>query len=442
MSTDARPQPSAATAPGARRSRTRLKIFGVLWVVVLLNFIDRASLSISMPLISDEFELSPALQGWILGSFFWTYLVFQIPGGWLLDRFGPRRVVGASATLWGLFQLVGGLVTSGVALAGTRLGLGAAEAPVFPAASKLNSRWLPPGERARGATSIDAAGPFGSAVGGLAITGLIGLTGGWRAAFVVTGALTVLISVLYFLYLRDTPQEHRGVDAAELAHITSGHDVADADGDDGALPRLADYARSRSFWGLWLGRLGWATVWWGIISWTPSYLSDSLGFDLASIGWGTFLVYGSGVLGQVVAGWATDRFRARTTHHNRVMRTILAVSGVGTAATVLSLAAVSSGYVALAVLSAAVFFNQFGGVYWAFPSWLSPKPQVGKVGSVMNVASSAGGGIAPVVMGYSIAATDGYAGSFVFLALAAALYLVGSLCIDFERPLARRRTAS
>ncbi|GAA2025278.1 MFS transporter [Pseudokineococcus marinus] len=438
MSTDARRRPPA-TGAGTRRSRTRLKIFAVLWIIVLLNFVDRASLSISMPFISEEFDLSPALQGWILGSFFWTYLLFQIPGGWLLDRIGPRRVVGASGALWGLFQLAGGLVGSGGALLGTRLGLGAAEAPVFPAASKLNSRWLPSSERARGATFIDAAGPFGSAVGGLLITGLIGLTGGWRAAFVITGALTVLVAVLYYLYLRDTPQEHPRVDEAELAHITAGQDVADTTTEDVALPGVGDYARSRSWWGLWLGRLGWATVWWGIISWTPSYLSDSLGFDLAAIGWGTFVVYGSGVVGQLVAGWATDRFRAGTTHYNRVMRTILAVSGVGTAVSVLSLAAVDSGYVALVVLSVAVFFNQFGGVYWAFPSWLAPKAQVGTVGSVMNVASSAGGGIAPVVMGYSIALSGGYAGSFVFLAVAAAVYLAGSLSIDFERPLARRR---
>lgn len=431
-----------STTSTTRPTRIRLQIFGVLWILVLLNFIDRAALSISMPFISEEFDLTPELQGWLLGSFFWTYLLFQIPGGWLLDKFGPRKIVGWAGGLWGGAQLLGGFAMNGVFLTGTRLALGATEAPVFPAASKLNSRWLPSKERARGATFIDAAGPFGSAVGGIIVTALIGLTGGWRWAFIITGAVTIIVAVLYYIYLKDTPEEHPKVNEAELAHIRSDADVADSDVAV-ALPRIADYARSTSFWGLWLGRLGWATVWWGIISWTPSYLSTSMGFDLAGLGWGTFLVYGSGVLGQLVAGWATDKFRARTSNYNVVMKSILAVSGIGMIAAILTLPAIDDGYVALAALSIAVFFNQFGGVYWAFPSWLAPKPQVGTVGGVMNVASSAGGGLAPVVMGYAIAATGGsFAGSFLFLAGAGVLYLAGSMVINFNKPLARARTVA
>lgn len=426
--------------PTQKRSNVRFRIFGILWILVLLNFVDRAALSISMPFISDEFDLTPEIQGWLLGSFFWTYLIFQIPGGWLLDRFGPRKIVGWAGALWGGFQLLGGLATNGIFLTGTRLGLGATEAPVFPAAAKLNSKWLPSKERARGATFIDAAGPFGSAVGGIIITALIGLTGGWRWAFILTGALTIIVAVLYYLYLRDSPDDHPKVNDAERSHIASDKDVSDTT-EGGALPRPVDYLRSSSFWGLWLGRLGWATVWWGIISWTPSYLSNAMGFDLAGLGWGTFAVYGMGVLGQLLAGWATDKFRATTTNYNKVMKIILAISGVGTVASILTLPAITNGYLALVALGMAVFFNQFGGVYWAFPAWLAPKKQVGTVGGVMNVASSAGGGLAPVVMGYAIAASAGsYAGSFVFLAAAGGLYLLGSMFINFNKPLAKART--
>ena len=255
-----------------KRTNVRLRIFGILWILVLLNFIDRAALAISLPFISEEFSLTPELKGLLLGSFFWTYLLFQIPGGWLLDRFGPRKIVGFAGIIWGGFQLMGGLVTGGILLTASRLGLGAAEAPIFPAASKLNSKWLPSKERARGATFIDAAGPFGSAVGGLAVTALIAVTGGWRWAFIITGALTIIVAVLYYLYLRDSPKEHSKVNDAEKEYIASDKDVSDSI-DESRLPKLSDYARSTSFWGLWLGRLGWATVWWGIISWTPSYLA-------------------------------------------------------------------------------------------------------------------------------------------------------------------------
>ncbi|PZF59076.1 MFS transporter [Curtobacterium sp. MCBD17_013] len=430
---------STTTTP--RRSRVRLGVFGILWILVLLNFVDRSALSISLPFISDDFKLSPAVNGWVLGSFFWTYLLFQIPGGWLLDRIGARKVVLFAAGLWGLFQVLGGIATGGIMLVISRLGMGMSEAPVYPAGSKLNSKWLASRERARGATFIDAASPFGSAVGGLIVTGLIGLSGSWRWSFIITGAITVAVAGLYYLYVRDDPEQHPKVNEAELDHI-HGDDVVARETETGPLPGVADYARSSSFWSMWLGLLGWATVWWGIISWSPSYLSTALHFSLAGLGWGTFFIYGMGVLGQVVAGWSTDRLRARTTNYNGAMKLVLAVSGVGTVVSILALPLTHSGYAALVALALAVFFNQFGGVYWAIPSWLSPKPQVGRVGSVMNVASSLGGAIAPVVMGYAIAASGGgYTGAFVFLAVAGIVYLGGSMFIDFNRPLAVRRAA-
>lgn len=421
-----------------KRTWVRVQIFSILWILVLLNFIDRATLSVAMPFIAEEFQMGPEMQGVLLGSFFWTYLIFQIPGGWLLDRFGPRKIVGGAGVIWGFFQLVAGFASSGLFLTFTRLGLGASEAPVFPAGAKLNANWLPAKERARGATFVDAAGPFGSAVGGLIVTLLIGVFGGWRMAFIITGAVTILVAALYYVYLRDTPAQHKGVNAAELAHIQS--DEASVDTASGPLPTAKDYVRSSSFWGLMMGRLGWATVWWGIISWTPSYLSSALGFDLAGLGWGTFLVYGMGVLGQIVAGLTADKWRQATPRFNFVMKTIFGISGLGTALAIFALPGVTDGAVALALLSTAVFFINFGGLYWAIPAWLAPKKQVGTVGGVMNVASSGGGALAPIVMGFAIGASGGsYAGSFIFLGVCATVYLVGSLLINFEKPLATAR---
>lgn len=426
----------------SRPTRKRITVFVLMWLLVLLNFIDRSALSISLPSIDQEFHITPDVQGWILGSFFWTYLLFQLPGGWLLDRFGPRRVVSIAGIVWGAFQMLGGFVTGGVGLVASRLGLGASEAPTSPAAAKLNANWLPARERARGATFVDMAGAFGTAIGGVIVTGLIGLTGDWRFAFIITGALTVILSIANYFAIKDSPEQHPGVNEAELRHIRSDVDPADT---ATVAPRLLDYARSRSWWGMWLGRLGWATVWWGIISWTPTYLSDALHFSLASLGWGTFAVYGCGVVGELLSGWLTDRFRgagdasdpSAARRANAAVKTMLAISGVGQIVAIIALPFVSSGWSALGLLAVAVFFNQMGGIYWAFPAWLAPKRQVGTVGGVLNIASSLGGGIAPVVMGYAIAASGGgFAGAFVFLAIAAVVYLGGSLAIDFGKPLA------
>src|ERR1700745_2648639 len=107
----------------------RCKIFFVLLSLVAINYIDRASLSVAMPLIAKEFDLDPAMQGLILSSFFWTYALMQIPGGMLADRFKPRIVIACSTMFWGAFQVLAAICSSGSSLILTRLGLGAAEAP-------------------------------------------------------------------------------------------------------------------------------------------------------------------------------------------------------------------------------------------------------------------------------------------------------------------------
>ena len=123
---------SAAPSSLAQPSTVRWRIFGIIFVLVVINLVDRVALSIAMPTIAGEFGLSPAFQGFILSSFFWSYAALQIPGGWLIDRFGPRAAITASTVLWGLFQSLAALASGGVSLLLTRVGLGAAEAPLFP----------------------------------------------------------------------------------------------------------------------------------------------------------------------------------------------------------------------------------------------------------------------------------------------------------------------
>ena len=186
------------------------------------NLVDRISLSIAMPTIAKEFALSPAMQGLILSSFFWSYALLQIPGGWLIDRYGPRRVVAGATLLWGVFQTLLGVASGGLSMLFLRVGLGGAEAPLFPAGSKLNALWLSRHERARGAVLMDAGSPLGAAIGGLAIANLILIFGSWRMAFIAAGLVTIACGWLAWRYLRDDPAKHPGVNAAELEHIHGG----------------------------------------------------------------------------------------------------------------------------------------------------------------------------------------------------------------------------
>src|ERR1700674_2888561 len=150
-------------------SRVRWNIFLLMLLLVSINYIDRASLSVAMPLISKEFDLDPAMQGLILSSFFWTYAFMQVPGGMLADRFKPRIVIASATIFWGAFQAIAAGATNWPVLLLTRLGLGASEAPIYPAGGKLNAIWMTQTEGGRGAPLLDGGAPLGAAPGSIGV---------------------------------------------------------------------------------------------------------------------------------------------------------------------------------------------------------------------------------------------------------------------------------
>jgi ACS family D-galactonate transporter-like MFS transporter len=309
-------------AQSERATGVRWRIFGVVFLITLINLVDRISLSIAMPTIAKEFALSPAMQGLILSSFFWSYALLQIPGGWLIDRFGPRRVVAAATLLWGMFQTLLGVASGGLSMLFLRVGLGGAEAPLFPAGSKLNALWLSRHERARGAVLMDAGSPLGAAIGGLAISNLILVFGSWRMAFIVAGLVTIGCGWLAWHYLRDDPAKHPGVNVAELEHIGGG-----------AVPlaRAAFTAADeppfpvRSAVAMCVGRLSWAMIFFGLLTWGPSYLARARGLSLQQIGTSTFFIFLSGALGSLSGGFLCDALCSRgwtrqgSEEHDRVV---------------------------------------------------------------------------------------------------------------------------
>lgn len=205
-----------------KRTTVRWKVFAIIFMLVIINMIDRASLPIAMPIISEEFKLNNTMQGLILSSFFWTYAVMQIPGGLLADRFGPRKVVTWSTVLWGTAQMLLAVCSGGISLLIARMFLGGSEAPVFPSGTKLNATWLRSSERARGATFMDAGGPLGAALGGIIISWLIIFFGSWRLAFIIAGAATVALGIVAWLYLRDLPTQHPCINQEEIDYIEQG----------------------------------------------------------------------------------------------------------------------------------------------------------------------------------------------------------------------------
>ncbi len=421
----------AAVLPTAlQASRVRWRIFAIIFGLTVINLLDRVSLSIAMPTIAHEFQLTPAIQGLILSSFFWAYALLQIPGGWLIDRYGPRRVIGWSTGLWGVFQTVAAFATGGLSLIFARVALGAAEAPLFPAGGKLNSLWLASSERGRGAVLMDCGGPLGVALGGLLIAYLIAVFGSWRTAFFIAGIATLAMAWLAWRYLRDDPAIHPGVNAAELARINEGRSTSVAQAAKAGAQGLGIARRSLA--GILLGRASWAMVFFGLLTWGPSYLAQARGFDIKGIAAATFVIFLCGAAGSLVGGFLCDLLVRKGMRRGLAAKGLLSCSGLVALLAFLLLPQLTDPYAAVAVLSLTAFFLMWGSLYWSFPALLAAPARVGLIGGVMNLAGSLGGIAVPILVGLLLQHLGGYPAVLGFFALCSGLFILGTLLIALD----------
>lgn len=414
-----------------KASNVRWYVFAIIFLLVVVNLIDRISLSIAMPTIAKEFDLSPTSQGLILSSFFWAYALLQIPGGWLIDKYGPRKIVTGSTVLWGIFQTLAAFSTGGISLLLTRFMLGAAEAPLFPSGGKLNASWLSSQERGRGAVIMDCGGPLGAALGGIIIAYMIASIGSWRIVFAIAGIATILLGWVAWKFLRDTPQEHNGVNQAELALITQSNNnqsVIDSEPvSKGIGIPLSSLVAILS------GRAAWAMMFFGLLTWGPSYLAQARGFDIKGIGNATFIIFLCGTFGSLCGGFLSDTLVKKGIAQRVALKTTLTISGVSTLIAFSLLPKMSDPIIAIVVLSIAAFFLMWGSLYWSFPALLAPKSKVGLVGGIMNMAGSVGGIVVPILVGFILSQTNkNYDNVLMFFAACSVVYILGTLSIKLS----------
>ena len=416
---------TASMAGAARPTNVRWRVVGLMFVLYTINCIDRIALSVGLPVIGKEFDLSPAMQGLILSSFFWTYCGFQIPGGWAADRWGGRKVLGWATALWGSFQCLAAAATGGVTMMLARIGLGAFEAPYMPTASKLVAAWMPVGERSRAITLIDSGAPLGSAFGGLLLSALIVFFGSWRLAFLTVGVLTLVVGAVVIWQIRNRPEQHPDVNEAELETIAARN---------AALVGAADEERHmsrRTFIAMICGRIGWTMIFFGLVTWGPSYLSAARGFDLKGMGYATFAIFSAGAVGAIVSGTLADWLQKRLPR-DVAFKILFGVSGSVALAGLLALPYVTDPVSAVALLAVTVMFHFFGSLYWTIPAMLAPKERIGLVGGVMNFAGTSSGIAAPLLIGFLVQWTGGFDAVIAYFAFCALVYLIGSLVIDFR----------
>src|SRR4051794_18877029 len=245
---------TTTTSPPRPRGRMRWAIVGMCFLGVAINYLDRANLSIAMPEITKEFGFSHTVEGLILGAFFWTYAIFQLPAGHFIDRLGARVTYAFAVVWWSLFTALSAAATGAASLFGFRLGLGVGESASYPASAKVVSKWFPKRERAFASSIYDSGARFGSAVALPVVAALVAWLG-WRASFVITGALGIVWALVWVVWYRE-PREKKGLSEDELAYIEAGgargvDDDTDVDGPrETPQVRWRELFTYRTVWGM------------------------------------------------------------------------------------------------------------------------------------------------------------------------------------------------
>ena len=421
-------------ATAAAPTKVRWKIFLMMLFLIAINYIDRASLSVAMPMIAKEFDLSPATQGLLLSSFFWTYAFMQIPGGMLADRFGPRVVIVCSTLGWGFFQAIAAVCTGWVSLLVTRLGLGASEAPIYPAGGKLNAIWMTQNERGRGATLLDGGAPLGAALGALIIAGLLTHFDSWRISFVVAGVGTMIAGVFAWRYIRNHPRQHPSVNDAEASYIEQSHAADLAAEPAHASGKVMDFFKYRSIWGMFFGWMCFNALFYGLLTWMPTYLSKVHGMDIKQMGGAVFIMFFSGFVGEMVGGWIADKWKAAGASQAKVLRTLFGIASVIATIAIYNVARFKDPVTIVILLSVTLFFLRWCGLFWCVPSILGTRNRVGFLGGVMNLGGNCAGIGVPILVGVIVQATGSYDMAMtLFAAAGAGLFVCSSLLIDYSK---------
>jgi len=304
-------------------SKARYIVTAFAVTLAVITYIDRVGIAVAAPLISKDLALSTIQMGWALSAFGWAYAVFEIPGGWLGDRIGPRRVLMRIVMWWSFFTAATGWVWSAPSLIATRALFGAGEAGAFPNLTRVLTIWLPVKERERAQALVWLATRISGAFTPILVALLISAIS-WRRTFELFGVIGVIWAILFYRWYRDTPSEHPSVNEAELALLPPAKDTAIA---HGGVPWGVIFS-NRNVWLLSIQYMCLAYGWWFYINWLPTYLRTARGasFNMGALLSGLPLLLGGA--GCLVSAFLVPRLTKRYGSVSIARRIIRSVSCV------------------------------------------------------------------------------------------------------------------
>jgi MFS transporter, ACS family, glucarate transporter len=420
----------------------RYVIVFILFLLTSLNYADRATLSIVGTMVSKDLNLDAVTMGYLFSAFAWAYVLAQIPGGWLLDRMGSRKIYGWSIALWSLFTLLQGCVggfdgrVAVMVLFGLRFLLGAAEAPSFPANARIVAAWFPTAERGQASAIFNSAQYFATVLFA-PIMGWIAHAWGWEYVFWFMGALGLVFAAAWPKLIYN-PREHPRANAAELEHIERGGGLIDLEtsgkpGIKGGVrwAVIGELLGNRMLVGIYLGQYCITTLTWFFLTWFPIYLVKERGMSILQVGFVAALPALCGFGGGILGGWFSDWLLRRGKSLTLARKTPIVV-GMLLSVSMVACNYVSAQWAVITLMSLAFFGKGVGALGWAVISDTSPKSVTGLCGGLFNTFGNTAGIITPIAIGYILKATGSFNWALVYVSAHAALAIASYLLIVGE----------
>lgn len=413
----------------------RYVILVAVWLLYVINYFDRTSVLIFLPMIRNDLGLTPAEAGFGASIFFFAYAIAQVSGGWLADRIGPKKVMSVAIIVFSAVTFCTGLVRTYFQFVLIRLFLGFGEGHHFAPAHKIIADWFPVKEKGTATAFFSTAWAFGPAIIPIVITSLAAAFGSWRPVFYVLAVPGVLGMFILWYFVCDKPEvmlKKGRMTQEEYDYIKNGL----VSSDESAATKksgMSIIVKDRNFWIYSFVLFCNLAIYWGSTTWISSFLYDQHHFSLKTMGALVSLPYVVAIFAMLLGGRLTDKvFKNKT-------KPVLLISYIVSIPVLFYIGMVPQGNVPQIItmlILLGFFVNLSFGAIYAYPQIRYPKHIVGSAVGLSNGFGQLGAFVAPLVAGFLVVKTSSgysYTGAFIWFAVLAVLASVGTLFLKEDK---------
>ncbi|MEB6666658.1 MFS transporter [Acinetobacter vivianii] len=428
---------AAVSQPRSKHNKTRYYILAMIFLVTSLNYGDRATLSMAAAPMSQELGLSTVTMGYIFSAFGWAYVIGQIPGGWLLDKFGARRVYFWSILLWSFFtillgfvDILGSIPLIIASLFILRFLVGLSESPAFPGNSQIVAAWFPTKERGTAAAIFNSAQYFATVIFAPFMGWLVAHIH-WQSVFWIMGGLGIVIAFVWLKVIY-SPEKHPTINSDEFKYLQAGGAITSmgenqlkvADENNKMnFKNIKKLLSSRMLLGIFIAQYCITCLTYFFITWFPVYLVKERQMSILEAGFAAVLPALCGFIGGVLGGVISDKL-IKMNKSLTFSRKFPIIFGMVLSTSIVVCNYVDSQTAILFFMSLAFFGKGFGALGWAVMSDVAPKEMVGLSGGLFNTFGNTAGIVIPIAIGYIINSTGSFNGALVFVGVHAVIAII------------------